>query len=425
MAFDPRHKSRVLLDGPDRAAARSYFRAVGFTDEDLARPLVGVAHCWIEITPCNWNHRKLAEKVKRGHPRRRRHADRVQHDHRDRRHRHGHRGHEGLADQPRLDRGLRRAGRARPSPRRSRRASPAATRRSRPWSWPWPASTCPSVMLYGGSILYGEYKGKRMTMQDVFEAIGARNAGRIDDERAARDRVRARAPAQGACGGQFTANTMATAFEMLGVSPMGFNDVPAPDPQKEEIAFQTGRLVMDVLQQGTARRGRSSPASRSTTRSPASWPPAARPTRCCTSWPSRKRGRRQADHRRVRSDLAQDAAAGRHEAVGQLHRARDVRGRRHGAWWPSGCSTPACCIENEKTVTGRTIGEEARARARDAGPEGDPRRSTIRSSRRAASSSCAATSRPTAAWPRSPARNGTCTAAPRASSTARRTPSRR
>ena len=66
MTFDPRHKSRTLLDGADRAAARSYFRAVGFTDEDLSRPLVGVAHCWIELTPCNINHRKLAEKVKQG-----------------------------------------------------------------------------------------------------------------------------------------------------------------------------------------------------------------------------------------------------------------------------------------------------------------------------------------------------------------------
>src|SRR5207253_10224978 len=66
MAFDPCHKSRVLLDGSDRAAARSYSKAIGFTDEDLSKPLVGVAHCWIEITPCNWNHRKLAEKVKEG-----------------------------------------------------------------------------------------------------------------------------------------------------------------------------------------------------------------------------------------------------------------------------------------------------------------------------------------------------------------------
>src|SRR5262249_4934851 len=66
MPFDPRHKSRALLDGPDRAAARSYCRAVGFTDEDLSRPLVGVAHCWIELTPCNSNHRKLAQKVAEG-----------------------------------------------------------------------------------------------------------------------------------------------------------------------------------------------------------------------------------------------------------------------------------------------------------------------------------------------------------------------
>ncbi len=66
MTFDPRHQSRVLLDGADRAAARTYFKAIGFTDADLTKPLVGVAHCWIEITPCNWNHRKLAEDVKRG-----------------------------------------------------------------------------------------------------------------------------------------------------------------------------------------------------------------------------------------------------------------------------------------------------------------------------------------------------------------------
>jgi dihydroxy-acid dehydratase len=107
----------------------------------------------------------------------------------------------------------------------------------------------PSVMLYGGSILYGEYKGKRLTVQDVFEAIGAHNAGRIDARELREIESRA-CPGAGACGGQFTANTMATAFEMLGVSPMGFNDVPAVDPQKDEVAFQTGRLVMDLARQG-------------------------------------------------------------------------------------------------------------------------------------------------------------------------------
>ena len=111
----------------------------------------------------------------------------------------------------------------------------------------------PSVMLYGGSIMFGEHRGKRMTVQDVFEAIGARNAGRIDDAELHAVECAA-CPGEGACGGQFTANTMATAFEMLGVSPRGFNDVPAPDPRKEEIAFETGRLVMDVLKKGLTPR---------------------------------------------------------------------------------------------------------------------------------------------------------------------------
>ncbi|OLC89912.1 MAG: dihydroxy-acid dehydratase, partial [Candidatus Rokubacteria bacterium 13_1_40CM_3_69_38] len=111
----------------------------------------------------------------------------------------------------------------------------------------------PSVMLYGGSILYGEYKGRRLTIQDVFEAIGAFNAGKINAQELGAIEGRA-CPGGGACGGQFTANTMATAFEMLGVSPMGFNDVPAMDPRKEEIAFETGKLVMDVLKRGVLPR---------------------------------------------------------------------------------------------------------------------------------------------------------------------------
>jgi dihydroxy-acid dehydratase len=107
----------------------------------------------------------------------------------------------------------------------------------------------PGVMLYGGSIMYGEYKGRRLTVQDVFEAVGAFNAGRISREEL--NAIESNAcPGAGACGGQFTANTMATAFEMLGVSPMGWNGVPAVDPRKEEVAFDTGRLVMDVLRKG-------------------------------------------------------------------------------------------------------------------------------------------------------------------------------
>src|SRR5215471_6773209 len=252
MAADPRHRSRALLDGADRAAARSYFRAVGFTDEDLRRPLIGVAHCWIEITPCNFNHRKLAEKVKEG---------------------------------------IRAAG---GTPVEFNTISVTdgiamgtegmkASLISRDWiadsielvvrghlldgfvgisgcDKTIPAVVLamarldlPSVMLYGGSIMYGEYKGKKLTIQEVFEAIGAFNAGKIDAREL--NEVESRAcPGAGACGGQFTANTMSTAFEMLGVSPMGFNGVPAPDAHKEEVAFQTGRMAMDLLRKGVRPR---------------------------------------------------------------------------------------------------------------------------------------------------------------------------
>jgi dihydroxy-acid dehydratase len=248
MAFDPRHASRTLLDGPDRAAARSYFKAIGFTDEDLARPLIGVAHCWIEITPCNWNHQKLAEKVKAGVRAaggtpiefntisvtdgiamgtegmkaslisRDWIADSVELVVR---------GHllDGLVTLTGCDKTI-----------------PAMV-------MAMARLNIPSVMLYGGSIMYGEHRGRRLTVQDVFEAIGAFNAGKIDA--AELNAIESRAcPGAGACGGQFTANTMATAFEMLGVSPMGWNGVPAVDPRKEEIAADTGRLVMEVLGKG-------------------------------------------------------------------------------------------------------------------------------------------------------------------------------
>ncbi|HMH50935.1 MAG TPA: dihydroxy-acid dehydratase [Candidatus Acidoferrum sp.] len=248
MTFDPRHQSRTLVDGADRAAARTYFKAVGFTDADLARPLVGVAHCWIEITPCNWNHRKMAEKVKEGV----RAAggtpiefntisvtDGIA------------MGTEGMkaslvsretiADSVELvvrghllDGFVAISGCDKTIP-----AMVMAMARL----------NLPSVMLYGGSIAYGEYKGERLTVQNVFEAIGAFNAGKIDAHELNEIETRA-CPGAGACGGQFTANTMATAFEMLGVSPMGFNDVPATDPSKEEIAFETGKLAMELLNKG-------------------------------------------------------------------------------------------------------------------------------------------------------------------------------
>ena len=252
MTFDPRHKSRTLLDGADRAAARTYFKAIGFTDEDLKRPLVGVAHCWIEITPCNWNHKKMAEKVKEGI----RAAggtpiefntisvtDGIA------------MGTEGM--------------KASLISRETVADSVEIVTRGHLLDAVVGISGCdktipgmvmalarlnlPGLMLYGGSIMYGEYKGRRLTVQDVFEAIGAFNAGKIDARELGEIESRA-CPGAGACGGQFTANTMATAFEMLGISPMGFNGVPALDPRKEEVAFETGRLVMELLTKGVLPR---------------------------------------------------------------------------------------------------------------------------------------------------------------------------
>ena len=252
MTFDPRHKSRTLLEGPDRAPARAMLKAVGFTDEDLARPLVGVAHCWIEVTPCNFNHRKLAEKVKEGV----RAAggtpiefntitvtDGIA------------MGTEGM--------------KASLISRENVADAVELVARGHLFDAVVGISGCdktipamvmalarlnlPGLMLYGGSIMYGEYQGRRLTIQDVFEAVGAFNSGKMSAAELKEIENRA-CPGEGACAGQFTANTMSTAFEMLGISPMGFNGVPAVDSSKGEVAFQCGRLVLDLLRKGVTPR---------------------------------------------------------------------------------------------------------------------------------------------------------------------------
>ena len=252
MTVDPRQKSRVLLDGPDRAPARTYFKAVGFTDEDLSRPLIGVVHCWIELTPCNWNHRKLAEKVKEGV--------------------------RAAGGTPiefstvSVTDGIAMGTEGMKASLVSREVvadSIEVVVRGHLLDAVVGISGCdktipgivmalarmniPGLMLYGGSIMYGEYKGRRLTVQDVFEAVGAFNAGKIpeDELRAIENHA---CHGAGACGGQFTANTMSTAFEMLGISPMGYNGVPAADPRKEEVAFECGKLVMDLLRKGVTPR---------------------------------------------------------------------------------------------------------------------------------------------------------------------------
>jgi len=248
MTFDLRHKSRTLLEGPDRAGPRAMMKAIGFKDEDLARPLVGVAHCWIEVMPCNFNHRALAERVKEGI-----------------------RAAGGTPIEYNtisISDGIAMGTEGMKASLVSREVvadSIELVARGHLFDALVAISGCdktipgtvmalsrlnlPGLMLYSGSIAYGEYRGRHLTIQDVFEAVGAFNAGKMPAEelRAIEEHA---CPGAGACGGQFTANTMSTAFEMLGVSPMGWSGVPAMDVRKEEVAFESGKLVMDLLRRG-------------------------------------------------------------------------------------------------------------------------------------------------------------------------------
>jgi dihydroxy-acid dehydratase len=246
--LDPKHRSRALTEGPARAAARAYLKGIGYDNEALGKPIVGVANTWTETMPCNFHLRALAAKVKEGiraaggtpmelntvaisdgitmgTPGMRASlvsreviADSI----------------ELVCDAHAFDAVIAISGCDKTIP-----ATVMALCRL----------NLPSVMLYGGSIYPGHYKGAQITIQEVFEAVGAHAAGRITDEEltAIED---AASPGAGACGGQFTANTMAMAFEVLGISPAGLNMVPAMDPHKQDVAADAGRLVMDVLKRG-------------------------------------------------------------------------------------------------------------------------------------------------------------------------------
>ena len=259
MAADPRTRSRVLLEGSDRAPARAMMKAVGFTDEDLARPQIGVAHSWIGTMPCNWNHRKLAEKVMQGV----RAAG----------------GTPIEVNTIAITDGITMGTEGMKGSLISREVvadSVELVARSHMFDGLVTISGCdktipamamvlgrvnvPGLMLYCGSIMFGRCAGssgpfanRNLTIQDVFEALGAYNAGKISFEEL-RDVEDHACPGEGACGGQFTANTMATAYEMLGISPMGWNGVPAVDPRKEEIAFECGKLAMEMVNKGITPR---------------------------------------------------------------------------------------------------------------------------------------------------------------------------
>ena len=245
MTMDPKHKSHDLTDGPGRAPARAMMKAVGFTDEDLARPLVGVANTWIEVMPCNYHLRRLSEKVKAGI--RAAGGTPIEYN--------------TIAVSDGIAMGTE-GMKASLISREVIADSIELVARGHLFDAVVALSGCdktipgtvmalarlnlPSLMLYGGSIMPGRFQGHDVTIQDVFEAVGAHAAGKMTTAEL-RDLEDHACPGPGACGGQFTANTMAIAFEFLGISPMGWNGVPAMDPLKDDVAFRCGRMVMELL----------------------------------------------------------------------------------------------------------------------------------------------------------------------------------
>jgi len=248
MPFDPKHASRIITDGRDRAGARSMLKAIGFTDADLAKPIVGIANTWTETMPCNYHLRRLAEKVKEGV----RAAggtpmefntiaisDGVT------------MGTEGmkasLVSREVIADSIELVGRGHMFD--AMVALVACDKTIPGAAMALIRLNVPSILFYGGSIAAGQFKGRDVTIQDVYEAIGAHAAGRISDK-GLKELEDVACPGAGACGGQFTANTMSTVMEFIGLSPMGFNSVPAMDPQKDEVAYRIGEMVMDLLRRG-------------------------------------------------------------------------------------------------------------------------------------------------------------------------------
>jgi dihydroxy-acid dehydratase len=250
--FDIRHESRALLDGPERAAARAYLKGIGFDDEALSKPIIGVANTWTETMPCNFHLRAVSAAVKEGI----RAAGATPMEYNTVAISDGiTMGHEGM--------------RTSLVSREVIADSIELVARGHAFDAVIAISGCdktipgtvmalarlnlPSVMLYGGSILPGELHGEDSSIQDVFEAVGAHAVGKITDAELLEIENTA-SPGPGACGGQFTANTMAMAFEVLGISPMGSAMVPAMAGARKQVAEDAGKLVVDVLKRGLRAR---------------------------------------------------------------------------------------------------------------------------------------------------------------------------
>jgi dihydroxy-acid dehydratase len=245
-------RSGAITDGPSRAPARAMLKAVGFTDADLRKPIIGVANTWIEIGPCNYHLRTLAEHVKEGI----RAAG----------------GTPMEFNTVSISDGITMGSQGMKASLISRDLiadSIELVARGNMFDGLVALSGCdktipgtimalarldiPGVMLYGGSIAPGEFHGRNVTIQDVFEAVGAHSSGKMTDLELLTIENQA-CPGAGACGGQFTANTMATVAEFLGISAMGFNDVPALHPDKQRVGREAGALVMDLLRRNVRPR---------------------------------------------------------------------------------------------------------------------------------------------------------------------------
>ena len=247
MAEDPRSRSRAITDGPDRAPARAMLKGIGFTDADLSRPIVGVATTWTETMPCNFHLRRLADRVKEGI----RSAgatpmefntiaisDGVT------------MGTEGmkasLVSREVIADSIELVG-------RGHLFDAMVTLVACDKTIPGGAMALlrldlPSLLLYGGSIAPGRFDGRDVTIQDVFEAVGAHAAGKLPLAKL-KELEDVACPGSGACGGQYTANTMALAMEVLGLSPPGYATIPAEDPRKDEATRAAGAALVHLLRE--------------------------------------------------------------------------------------------------------------------------------------------------------------------------------
>ena len=238
-------RSAVITEGPSRAPARAMLKAIGLSDEDIAKPMVGIANTWIETMPCNFHLRRLSEKVKEGI----RQAG----------------GTPIEFNTIAISDGITMGTEGMKTSLVSREVvadSIELVARGHYFDALVAISGCdktipgtvmalarvnvPSLMIYGGSIAAGKYEGHDVTIQDVFEAVGRYSKGTMTQPQLCSLEDVA-CPNAGACGGQFTANTMSTAFALLGISPIWMNEIPAMDSKKDEACRRAGALVMDLL----------------------------------------------------------------------------------------------------------------------------------------------------------------------------------